>query len=388
MNPVVLGILTSIGCIVAFVPMAGIMTIWSLPVLIAQAWRRGEKRFSKWFKRCFKATLALLGISVLALLIAISWPIMRIISSIIGISSTFIGLVLKGIGLVLKGLLVILSFISSKVFANIASILILACIGIWATGMWDSVFFFIGSFWNRIWNSGESIHISQNVFEILLPLLLELCLLITFFVCYWPKLTSLYKRKTQQRLNSKLIDAVEYGNRDLVKKILDRGAQVDARDLKDWTPLHIAATYGNTDTARLLLDRGAQVDARTPHGLTPLHHAANNCRRDTVMLLLDRGAQVDAKDINGWTPFRFTVQRGGDRRVARLLIHHGADPFKALRGPGDIIGFFDGDIDWMPEDIKAKLKDYLQRLEDDLQRLEQALDAVKDEKHQKISNEN
>jgi hypothetical protein len=363
MNPVVLGILTSIGCIMAFVPMAGIMTIWSLPVLIAQAWRRGEKRFSKWFKRFFKATLALLGISALALLIAISWPIMRIISSIIGISLTSIGFIskvtFKGTSLVFKGLLVLLSFTSSKVFANVASILILVCIGIWTIGMWDSVFFSIESFLNQAWNSRESIHIPQNVFGILLlfgSVLLVLGIIRTSFVYCWPRLRSLYKLMMRPRLNRKLVIAVKGPrNRDLVKKILDRGAHVDAWDY-DWdcTPLFWAVRNDHIDIAKLLLDRGAKVDATDNDGWTSLHWAACRGHADIARLLLDRGAEVDARDDKGRTPLRFAAIYG-NTGTARLLILNGADPFKAFDGPAEIIKFFKGNIDWMPVDIKVKL---------------------------------
>ena len=42
--------------------------------------------------------------------------------------------------------------------------------------------------------------------------------------------------------------------------------------------------------------------------------------------------------------------------VAKLLIQRGADPFKAFKDPQKIIEFFKGDIDWMEEPLKTKLK--------------------------------
>ena len=120
--------------------------------------------------------------------------------------------------------------------------------------------------------------------------------------------------------------------------------------------LMAAAEKGNTDVVKDLLDKGAQVDARTYRGYTPLRHAAFNGYTDTARLLLDRGAQVDSVDVNGHTPLRSAViNRRAD--VPKLLILRGADPLNAFDSPEEIIKFFNGDIDWMPEGpTKTKLK--------------------------------
>ena len=61
------------------------------------------------------------------------------------------------------------------------------------------------------------------------------------------------------------------------------------------TPLMVAAFYGLTDNAKALLDRGADVNARNERG-TPLIWAAGSDRADADMirLLLDRGADPNA----------------------------------------------------------------------------------------------
>ena len=52
---------------------------------------------------------------------------------------------------------------------------------------------------------------------------------------------------------------------------------VDARDDEGYTPLHHAARYSETpDIIRTLIDAGAQVNAQTEYGETPLHSAAYN----------------------------------------------------------------------------------------------------------------
>jgi ankyrin repeat protein len=167
----------------------------------------------------------------------------------------------------------------------------------------------------------------------------------------------LYQKATEQeRANRNLLDAAEKGNLEEVKRLLDKGAEVDARDIGDWTPLHLAADKGHTDVVRLLLDRGADVEASTDRGRTPLHHAITEGHTDVATVLLDRGADIDATDDDGQSPLDLAIFiRNID--VARFLILHGADALKAFSSPDWVLRFFKGDIDWMPEGgLKAKIK--------------------------------
>ena len=59
----------------------------------------------------------------------------------------------------------------------------------------------------------------------------------------------------------------------IVELLLQHGANVDARDKNQYTPLHFAAQYGQIEVAKLLLDYGANKDLEDQYGWTPLHIA-------------------------------------------------------------------------------------------------------------------
>jgi ankyrin repeat protein len=65
---------------------------------------------------------------------------------------------------------------------------------------------------------------------------------------------------------------------------------------KDDAPLLVAAANNCVDTVRVLLDKGADVNAKDGDGWTPLIKAASGGFTDLAHLLLDRGADIDVAD--------------------------------------------------------------------------------------------
>jgi len=119
--------------------------------------------------------------------------------------------------------------------------------------------------------------------------------------------------------------------------------------------LLVASKEGDLDLVRSLLDRGAQVDAESTYKQTSLHNAAWNGYTEIVMLLLDRGVQVDAEDVDKKTALNYSVE-GGHREITKLLILHGANPFNEFDDMAALTRFFNDDIGWMPEVLKSKLE--------------------------------
>ena len=130
-----------------------------------------------------------------------------------------------------------------------------------------------------------------------------------------------------------LLSAVQRGDRDYVRALLDAGAPAGMH-YKDGTCALGAAidgvTNGGNDYARiveLLVARGADVNRRLPDGRTPLFAAAESGDLRVVTALLDRGARVndlvlddsalDAAERNGHQPAARVLHARGARRARK-----------------------------------------------------------------------
>jgi ankyrin repeat protein len=99
-------------------------------------------------------------------------------------------------------------------------------------------------------------------------------------------------------------------------------------EMKDATPLHIAAGKGNVSVARLLIQNGAEVNAKlSDNGFTSLHLAAGNGHEKVAELLIAKGADINAKSMYGETPIDLAMSNG-HKELAELLRKHGGLPGK------------------------------------------------------------
>lgn len=124
---------------------------------------------------------------------------------------------------------------------------------------------------------------------------------------------------------SPLVLAVDLGDVELVRILLDAGAQPNVKDGFGRTPLGLAALGGHHRIAVILLGRGARPDAREDNGATPLHHASSLGFDAIVGALMDAGADVEARDRPGHTPLINAV-RNGRASTVKLLLDRGANP--------------------------------------------------------------
>lgn len=111
--------------------------------------------------------------------------------------------------------------------------------------------------------------------------------------------------------------AVKNGHHETVNLLVEAGATLSARNEHGQTPLHVAALAGYTDIESLAL-KGADLEARQEDGQTILHLAAIHNREKVVRLLLDRGVNQSAKDKTQLTALHLAAQRGHERIVELL----------------------------------------------------------------------
>ena len=114
---------------------------------------------------------------------------------------------------------------------------------------------------------------------------------------------------------SALMMAALKGDMDGATMLLERGAQVNKSGC---TPLHYAATGPEPRLVRLLIDRGAELNARSPNGTTPLMMAAQYGSEDSVNLLLERGADPKLRSDLKLGVVDFALKAGRNVLAAKL----------------------------------------------------------------------
>ena len=109
-----------------------------------------------------------------------------------------------------------------------------------------------------------------------------------------------------------------------MKLLLEKGAEIEAKDNDGNTPLHSASIREHLEVVKLLLEKGADVNAKSNAGQTPLHSASMDEYTEVMKLLLERGSDVNAKDHDGRTPLH-EASRHGHPEAMKLFLEKGVD---------------------------------------------------------------
>jgi hypothetical protein len=114
-------------------------------------------------------------------------------------------------------------------------------------------------------------------------------------------------------------------HRDLatVRQLIQRGDDLEARDIDGYTPLMYAANAGAEEIVSALLAAGADADAADNQRSTPLMFAAQHDHLGIVRQLLASGSNPNACGAHGFTALAF-AQQNGHQRIAAVLISAGA----------------------------------------------------------------
>lgn len=118
--------------------------------------------------------------------------------------------------------------------------------------------------------------------------------------------------------------AIFGGKWDAVKFFVESGADINLKQCNGRTPLHLAAKWGHLDTVKLLVKCGADVDIVNNYGKTPLLLAAWDGHLDIVKFLVEFGADANIKEVTGITALHLATWEG-HWNVAKYLVEQGAD---------------------------------------------------------------
>ena len=108
-------------------------------------------------------------------------------------------------------------------------------------------------------------------------------------------------------------------DRETVKALLSKGANVEAKAPGGTTALWLAATRGDRETASELLQHGAKVDVKPPGGNTALWEAVSKGNENMVKLLMFYGADMHAKGSSSETALTKATKNGNSDLVRILL---------------------------------------------------------------------
>lgn len=124
--------------------------------------------------------------------------------------------------------------------------------------------------------------------------------------------------------NTLLHTASASGHTEVVKCLLERNFDMNARSFYRWTPLMQASAYGHHDVVKVLLEAGADINAVNVMGASALVCAARGGYTPVVTALLKAGASI-SNEQGAITPLMMSCVAGHES-VCRVLLGSNADP--------------------------------------------------------------
>ncbi len=117
------------------------------------------------------------------------------------------------------------------------------------------------------------------------------------------------------------------GNSTLISIFIRNGADVNKKGGMIRIPLHNNAYGGDLASCKLLVEAGSNVNSQDSEGKTPLHIAAEKGHPDICRYLVEAGANLEVEDERGDTPFHSATRKSSREPILLLLYELGANPF-------------------------------------------------------------
>ncbi|UYV68527.1 hypothetical protein LAZ67_6000048, partial [Cordylochernes scorpioides] len=100
-----------------------------------------------------------------------------------------------------------------------------------------------------------------------------------------------------------------------VKELIKSGADINVKNKRGNSPLHLAASKGNQDLVQYLVEAGADVNFLNAYRQSPLHSAVIGRELSTASYLIDAGADLNIKDIRNWVPLLYAITDWVKRKI-------------------------------------------------------------------------
>ena len=157
---------------------------------------------------------------------------------------------------------------------------------------------------------------------------LESLLVITSPICLSYAVPQIFEVCDMFKKRYKLIHvATRKGYATIVRKLIENGCDIEAKQKFGLNPLQLAACYGKLNVVKVLIEMGADVDSLCggKWKQTALFDAVYQENEEIIRFLIENKANVNAEDYCKETPLFKAVYRGFER-IVKLLLENGADP--------------------------------------------------------------
>jgi len=137
------------------------------------------------------------------------------------------------------------------------------------------------------------------------------------------------------------------GHLEVVKYLLENGADINAKNSDGYQPIHCAVFEGHLEVVKYLLENGADINAKDNVGKTPLYHAVYDCNMECIKYLILQGADVNISTEDNISPLHIAIKKNTDLEIIQLLVEAGANINKKDNNrtrPIDLVNFIESPV--------------------------------------------
>jgi ankyrin repeat protein len=120
--------------------------------------------------------------------------------------------------------------------------------------------------------------------------------------------------------------AVKANNHQAIQAFIEAGANLNVQDKNGATPIHLAIEANNHQVIQAFIEAGANLNIQDENGATPIHLAIIQSKNPNVVtkMLIDTKANLNLQDKNGYTPLHYATAIENSE-IIKNLIKNGAN---------------------------------------------------------------